>query len=787
MDERASLSNNMEDEEAEKASEMRIFVGGLGESVSAEDLQRMFGSLGVVERLDIVRTKSRSFAYVDFSPSSLKSLCKLFSTYNGCVWKGGRLKLEKAKEHYLVRLKREWAEQAELASRAPSNGFDANEDISSSNKPKKDLNSETKQLRIYFPSLRKVKVLPLSGSGKHKYSFRNVEVPPLPIHFCDCEEHSIDPQPAKEKQTSDLEAQSGGINEEEINIMNSVMNKLFEREKVLDAAHSGNGQAKERDNSAKLISGLQFDENEADSETDEDNLIINVVKRKNNRMDFLGVQEKERISENQDSGFSGKRTSKDGQNQNALKEQKRNTAPPNKKRKSLNEESDENGSLSAITRGKGKLKTHSDESAVLGAQLAEPESGIQQSAPVVSWSQKSSWRALVGDKSNTSFSVSHILPGIASSKEQQPNFDGSSVPDSTFSKNDNLVRHGHHLESHSSETIKEEDSQDSGFSGKRTSKDGQNQNALKEQKRNTVPPNKKRKSLNQESDENGSLSTITRGKGKLKTHSDESAVLGAQLAEPESGIQQSAPVVSWSQKSSWRALVGDKSNTSFSVSHILPGIASSKEHQPKFDGSSVPDSTVSKNDDLVRHGDHLESHSSETIKEEVTETQPAKPSAASTNSGRGAAWLQKSSWTQLISENNNSSFSLEQLLPGISYEKQVQAKPNSVDIVDSTNGEHSDLRKDDNSELPGTGSTILVTGKDVRSTPEKHQQTVVGNNEAPAPIFERKHDSAPKLTSTRNVTIGETCSFMRSAASLKEWSKTKAALSGSLKRKSGEK
>ncbi|KAL0012287.1 hypothetical protein SO802_007395 [Lithocarpus litseifolius] len=411
------------------------------------------------------------------------------------------------------------------------------------------------------------------------------------------------------------------MNEEEINIMNSVMNKLFEREKVLDAAHSGNGQAKERDNSAKLISGLQFDENEADSETDEDNLIINVVKRKNNRMDLLGVQEKEQISENQD------------------------------------------------------------------------------------------------------------------------------------------------------------------LSGKRTSKDGQNQNALKEQKRNTVPPNKKRKSLNQESDENGSLSAITRGKGKLKTHSDESAVLGAQLAEPESGIQQSAPVISWSQKSSWRALVGDKSNTSFSVSHILPGIASSKEQQPKFDGSSVTDSTVSKNDNLVRHGDHLESHSSETIKE-FTETQPAKPSAASSNSGRGAAWLQKSSWTQLISKNNNSSFSLEQLLPGISYEKQVQAKPNSVHIVDSTNGEHSDLRKDDNSELPGNGSTILVTGKDIRSTPERHQQTVVGNNEAPAPIFERKHDSAAKLTSTRNVLIGETCSFMRSAASLKEWSKAKAALSGSLKRKS---
>ena len=152
---------------------------------------------------------------------------------------------------------------------------------------------------VIYESVVQVKVLPLSGSGKHEYSFRNVEVPPFPIHFCDCEEHSIDPHPAKEKQTNDLEAQSGGMNEEEINIMNSVMNKLFEREKVLDAAHSGNGQTKERDNSAKLISGLQFDENEADSETDEDNLIINVVKRKNNRMDLLGVQEKEQISENQ--------------------------------------------------------------------------------------------------------------------------------------------------------------------------------------------------------------------------------------------------------------------------------------------------------------------------------------------------------------------------------------------------------------------------------------------------------------------------------------------------------
>jgi hypothetical protein len=84
--------------------------------------------------------------------------CSISTQYNGCVWKGGRLKLEKAKEHFLVRLKREWAEEAELANRAPNNGFDIDEDMASSNKPMKVLSSEKKQLRLYFPSLRKVRI-----------------------------------------------------------------------------------------------------------------------------------------------------------------------------------------------------------------------------------------------------------------------------------------------------------------------------------------------------------------------------------------------------------------------------------------------------------------------------------------------------------------------------------------------------------------------------------------------------------------------------------------------------
>lgn len=61
---------------------VRIYVGGLGESVTAEDLKKTFSTpqLGKVESMDIVRTKGRSFAYLDLLPSSDKSLPKLFST-----------------------------------------------------------------------------------------------------------------------------------------------------------------------------------------------------------------------------------------------------------------------------------------------------------------------------------------------------------------------------------------------------------------------------------------------------------------------------------------------------------------------------------------------------------------------------------------------------------------------------------------------------------------------------------------------------------------------------------
>lgn len=60
---------------------LRIYVGGLGETVAENEVSRIFESVGgVVEGVDLVRTKGRSFAYVDFLPSSDKSMSKLFGT-----------------------------------------------------------------------------------------------------------------------------------------------------------------------------------------------------------------------------------------------------------------------------------------------------------------------------------------------------------------------------------------------------------------------------------------------------------------------------------------------------------------------------------------------------------------------------------------------------------------------------------------------------------------------------------------------------------------------------------
>ncbi|GFS38178.1 RNA-binding (RRM/RBD/RNP motifs) family protein [Actinidia rufa] len=582
----------------------RIFVGGLGATVTAEDLRNTFSCLG---------------------------------KYNGCMWKGGRLKLEKAKVHYRLRLRQEWAEDAKFANSAPCNA--RTKDMGSPEKLNNVINPEMKEVRIFFPKLKKVKSLPFSGSGKHKYSFQRLELPSLPIHFCDCEEHSDPSHTAKGKDFLDLETQVGGIDEKELDMMKSVMNKLFEREYISKTACSRDGLVEEEDDTAKSVDDLLADENETDHMTDEDNLVINVVAEGKNSIALSGSRGQEIILENERAVVDELRTSKERPSRNMLKCQGK-IVPSGKKRKSpVTEETDGNEILCAKHERKGSEKNaHLLES----ARAILLESGIQKTDTNRSWLQKSTWRELTGERGTSSFSISHITQSTALSKEESKS-DGVNVPCLTECQKHNLLD-----------------------------------------------------SINLESQ---------------------------------------------------------------------PGCFK----EPKED--AVP--------------------------------QPNKLNVASNKSARGASWLQKSSWTQLVGDTNNA-FSISQILPRMDLEKQEAAGPKNMGAEDSTFSKYSKLLKsddiistEDGSKALGVGNGDIfiaadssntfafATARDPVQSPSQINLPKLG--ETDEFTVAKKNHAAAEQPSVRNFTIAETCSFMRSAASMKEWMNAKTSLSGSLKKKNSEK
>ncbi|GAU43118.1 hypothetical protein TSUD_373130 [Trifolium subterraneum] len=106
-----------------------------------------------------------------------------------------------------------------------------------------------------------------------------------------------------------VEAENGGINDEEINIMNAVMNRLFEKEKVSNTKHHGNKHdsfespdalhSNEREvDSVALHSNEREVDSATDDDDDDDGLIINIATKKN-KPALTGTQELEKIMESQ--------------------------------------------------------------------------------------------------------------------------------------------------------------------------------------------------------------------------------------------------------------------------------------------------------------------------------------------------------------------------------------------------------------------------------------------------------------------------------------------------------
>ncbi|KAG6477390.1 hypothetical protein ZIOFF_066645 [Zingiber officinale] len=392
----------------------RIFIGGLSATVTTSDMETTFSPLGKIHNVEFVRSDGRSFAFMDFEPNSEKSLAKLFAVYNGCAWKGGKLRLEKAKEHYLTRLQREWAEDASINVLD-----DLNAEKSSDHPNKLEIlahkskcqNLENAKLQIYFPKLRKVKPVPFKGTGKHKYSFQRIEVPSLPIHFCDCEEHCGPSEMANETYMSALN--SAAYNKER-SIMTSVMNKFLEKEGNKVPEPGMVNFSKEGIAVDTAGGDVQLNETDEALEEDADNLVTNIGVGQSDDMLMQLLGKKTNLMDQvHESGKSKPRPSTDGHLRDKAHSCKRQIiasadteVAPSQAARSIPVETDEK-----FASGLPKSKTEAilDEDSPSKMQT-EHDTDSLALAKTNTWIQKSSWRDLVGESSGNTFSISTILP-----------------------------------------------------------------------------------------------------------------------------------------------------------------------------------------------------------------------------------------------------------------------------------------------------------------------------------------------------------------------------------------
>ncbi|KAG8373891.1 hypothetical protein BUALT_Bualt11G0072400 [Buddleja alternifolia] len=624
------------------------------------------------------------------------------------MWKGGKLKLEKAKEDYICRLRREWTEDAELAIKLSKQNTDADESMHTLQKPKKDQDIEKMQVRIFFPKLRKIKPLPLKGSGKHKYSFQRVEIPPLPIHFCDCEEHSGPPEPVKNNYTDHNETETCGVNEEELNMMKSILNKLLEEEDYPMTGSNENEFTEETNHNVNSIDNWQVDDNEEDQMSDEDNLVINIVGQPSNRVASFEDWGQKTAARNQDS---------------LLREQESHETQGNKKLKLLLDKKrkhpiDTDNSVPSKRKAiKGNPHDSVVNPVVLDAQPTDTDSASVQLSRDVASSQKTAWKNLVRKKGATDFHISDILTDLNPDVKLQLSSD--------------------HLAAPKIDSQDDQSSEDEEF----------------EKIDHLAEPEKN--SQDDQSSEDEELEKID------------------HLAGPEKDSQ------------------GDQSSEDEELEKI--------DHlsEPKKDSQ---DEQSSEDEELEI--DHLSEPEDEEV-EKISDGQPTK--SIEDKSGRGAAWLQKSSWLQLVGDANSSAFNLGQILPGVTFEKQELQQFDNNNLSNSKVGKQQRIvHKDKKSPVwairkaEGKGDediyacprdpNVNASTKEQGHTGQSNfdlKQTVEENGEASAPVPE-SNLVANKRASIGDVVVSETCPFMRTAASMKEWAKTKAALCGSLKKKGGK-
>lgn len=398
-----------------------------------------------------------------------------------------------------------------------------------------------------------------------------------------------------------------------------------------------------------------------------------------------------------------------------------NNQLPNQKRKPLPKDKDSGNQFDCVVSGATEnLHTLSNNS----AQPGDPELGIQQSTARVSWSQKSSWKALVGNRENNAFSISRISPGIASTLEGEQRYDTPNVPNQSMESDKEL--------------------------------------------------NFNSKSQNSESDEvliSDSKSQILEIKEDMNSDSK------SQNLESEEEVDSHSK--SLNSKTDEELNFDSKSQNSESNEELnSDGKNQNLEGNKELNSDSKYQNWES--DEAMEHPLHKMK-----VGEVLVKVQHTEPNAVSTRSGRGASWRNKSSWTQLVKENTNNSFSVSQLWTGMKYEQQIEVEPKGLEVPSFNDSELEKIVKQD-SNCAKIGSSASGIGKEERHvlvSPLKWKQQSLANNETSGLVLQEKCGGAKNQTPAGGAEMGEGCSFMRNAASLKDWAKTKAALNVSQKRK----
>lgn len=281
--------------------------------------------------------------------------------------------------------------------------------------------------------------------------------------------------------------------------------------------------------------------------------------------------------------------------------------------------------------------------------------------------------------------------------------------------------------------------------------------------------NKKRKF----EDSNTNNTTEIAAEKKAKTHNSSDGfqiIPDTQPTIQRSDNPNSSNNPMRSQKSAFRNLVSDKDNASFCISDITSVTDTKAEAPSKSDKSDIQPTVVEEN------------HNTEPFPP-VEENNPAETVSNVLNAeiSRGASWFQKSSWMQLFGSSTSTSFSISQILPpGLHVvEKQEQLPP--LKVTDSSlpvNGNHDNIVKMEKCVSSGNVSDV----GDQSNPTMKLQEGKSVNNVTASPPGKKQHPFRPKQMISGTGT-SETFTFMRNASSMKEWKKTKAALSGSLKKK----